>query len=106
MRVEQLYPLPADQIKEQLARYAGAELIWAQDEPANQGQWPFMVVNLLPLLDRQVRLISRPASASPATGVGKRATRPSWSTWSPRSSRADPRHLPARPSPRGRRAGR
>ena len=72
VRVEQLYPLPADQIKEQLARYAGAEVIWAQDEPANQGQWPFMVVNLLPLLDRQVRLISRPASASPATGVGKR----------------------------------
>ncbi|MCP3425932.1 multifunctional oxoglutarate decarboxylase/oxoglutarate dehydrogenase thiamine pyrophosphate-binding subunit/dihydrolipoyllysine-residue succinyltransferase subunit [Rothia sp. AR01] len=72
VRVEQLYPLPVAEIKEQLSRYSGAEVVWAQDEPANQGQWPFMAVNLLPLLDAEVRLVSRPASASPATGSGKR----------------------------------
>ncbi len=36
------------------------DIVWAQDEPANQGQWPFMAVNLLPLLDRRVRLASAP----------------------------------------------
>ena len=70
--VEQLYPLPEKEIKEQLALYSNAtDLVWAQDEPANQGQWPFMAVNLLPLLDRRVRLASRPAAASPAAGTGK-----------------------------------
>ncbi|WP_030014736.1 MULTISPECIES: multifunctional oxoglutarate decarboxylase/oxoglutarate dehydrogenase thiamine pyrophosphate-binding subunit/dihydrolipoyllysine-residue succinyltransferase subunit [Micrococcales] len=72
IRVEQLYPLPLDEIKEQLARYPEADIVWAQDEPANQGQWPYLAVSLLPLLDREVRLNSRPASASPATGTGKR----------------------------------
>ncbi|MDO5750152.1 MAG: multifunctional oxoglutarate decarboxylase/oxoglutarate dehydrogenase thiamine pyrophosphate-binding subunit/dihydrolipoyllysine-residue succinyltransferase subunit [Rothia sp. (in: high G+C Gram-positive bacteria)] len=70
--VEQLYPLPEAEIKEQLALYSNArDIVWAQDEPANQGQWPFMAVNLLPLLDRPVRLASRPAAASPAAGTGK-----------------------------------
>ena len=72
VRVEQLYPLPADEIKEQLARYPQARVIWAQDEPANQGAWPFMAVNLVPQLDRAVTLASRPASASPANGSAKR----------------------------------
>ena len=72
IRVEQLYPLPLDEIKEQLARYPEADVVWAQDEPANQGQWPYLSVSMLPLLDREVRLVSRPASASPATGTGKR----------------------------------
>ncbi len=70
--VEQLYPLPEQEIKEQLALYSNAtDVVWAQDEPANQGQWPFMAVNLLPLLDRRVRLASRSAAASPAAGTGK-----------------------------------
>ncbi|WP_129658276.1 multifunctional oxoglutarate decarboxylase/oxoglutarate dehydrogenase thiamine pyrophosphate-binding subunit/dihydrolipoyllysine-residue succinyltransferase subunit [Rothia uropygialis] len=72
VRVEQLYPLPLDEIKEQLSRYPNAEVVWAQDEPANQGQWPYLTTALLPLLDREIRLVSRPASASPATGTGKR----------------------------------
>lgn len=72
VRVEQLYPLPLEEIKKQLARYPEAEVVWAQDEPANQGQWPYLTTSLLPLVDREIRLISRPASASPATGTGKR----------------------------------
>ncbi len=37
VRVEQLYPLPADEIAAELAKYPNAEVVWAQDEPANQG---------------------------------------------------------------------
>ncbi|WP_246179867.1 multifunctional oxoglutarate decarboxylase/oxoglutarate dehydrogenase thiamine pyrophosphate-binding subunit/dihydrolipoyllysine-residue succinyltransferase subunit [Kocuria coralli] len=72
IRVEQLYPLPLEEIKSELARYPEANVLWAQDEPANQGPWPFMAVNLAPELNRRIRLISRPASASPANGSAKR----------------------------------
>ncbi len=40
IRVEQLYPLPTDDIKDVVQKYPNAELVWAQDEPANQGPWP------------------------------------------------------------------
>ncbi|MFC2303156.1 MAG: hypothetical protein ACFNLE_04965, partial [Rothia aeria] len=56
------------------AHYSAGVVVWAQDEPANQGQWPFMAMNLLPVIDRLVRLAARPASASPAAGTGKRHT--------------------------------
>ncbi|MBG0741573.1 multifunctional oxoglutarate decarboxylase/oxoglutarate dehydrogenase thiamine pyrophosphate-binding subunit/dihydrolipoyllysine-residue succinyltransferase subunit [Paeniglutamicibacter antarcticus] len=72
IRVEQLYPLPLAEISAELAKYPNADIVWAQDEPANQGPWPFMGLNLAPKLDRALRLISRPASASTATGSAKR----------------------------------
>jgi 2-oxoglutarate dehydrogenase E1 component len=72
VRVEQLYPLPAAEITAELAKYPNAEVVWAQDEPANQGPWPFMGLNLPEALGRQVRLVSRPASASTAAGSMKR----------------------------------
>lgn len=75
VRVEQLYPLPEADIKEQLAAFPNAEAVWVQDEPANQGQWPFMAVNLLPHIGYKMSLISRPAAASPAAGTGKRHQR-------------------------------
>ncbi|MFJ2507625.1 multifunctional oxoglutarate decarboxylase/oxoglutarate dehydrogenase thiamine pyrophosphate-binding subunit/dihydrolipoyllysine-residue succinyltransferase subunit [Arthrobacter citreus] len=72
IRVEQLYPLPYKEIQDAVAKYPNAELVWAQDEPANQGPWPFIGLNLPPELDRPLRLVSRPASASTATGSAKR----------------------------------
>ncbi|MFZ3453090.1 multifunctional oxoglutarate decarboxylase/oxoglutarate dehydrogenase thiamine pyrophosphate-binding subunit/dihydrolipoyllysine-residue succinyltransferase subunit [Arthrobacter sp. 7Tela_A1] len=72
IRVEQLYPLPVNEIKEAVAKYPNAEIVWAQDEPANQGPWPFIGLNLPQELDRPLRLASRPASASTATGSAKR----------------------------------
>ncbi|MFJ4026578.1 multifunctional oxoglutarate decarboxylase/oxoglutarate dehydrogenase thiamine pyrophosphate-binding subunit/dihydrolipoyllysine-residue succinyltransferase subunit [Paenarthrobacter sp. NPDC089989] len=72
IRVEQLYPLPKAEIEAELAKYPNADIVWAQDEPANQGPWPFMGLNLAPELDRKVRLVSRPASASTAAGSMKR----------------------------------
>jgi 2-oxoglutarate dehydrogenase E1 component len=70
VRVEQLAPLPAQEIVETLAAYpAQAELVWVQEEPANQGPWPFVALNLPAYLGgRQLACISRPPAASPAAG--------------------------------------
>jgi 2-oxoglutarate decarboxylase len=69
VRVEQLYPLPGAEIKAELDKYPGAELVWVQEEPANQGAWPFMALHLPAELEgRGLRLVSRKASASPAVG--------------------------------------
>src|SRR5699024_1225991 len=58
IRVEQLYPLPAEEIATELAKYTNAKVSWVQDEPSNQGPWPFILQNLLPKLDQPVELIS------------------------------------------------
>jgi 2-oxoglutarate dehydrogenase E1 component len=73
LRVEQLAPLPVAEILAELATYPDADLVWAQQEPANQGPWPHMALNLVEHLGgRRLLRASRPASASPATGSGKR----------------------------------
>jgi 2-oxoglutarate dehydrogenase E1 component len=72
VRVEQLYPTPVDEIKAAYAQYPNAELVWVQDEPANQGPWTYIGLFLPRYMDGQVaKLVSRPASASPATGSAK-----------------------------------
>ena len=69
VRVEQLYPLPADEIRAELDRYPDAEIVWVQEEPANQGAWPFMALNLPEHLGGRALLrVSRRAAASPAVG--------------------------------------
>jgi 2-oxoglutarate decarboxylase len=69
VRVEQLYPLPAGEIRDELARYPDAQIVWVQEEPANQGPWPFMALNLPEHLEgRPLLRASRRASASPAVG--------------------------------------
>ena len=46
--------------------------MYKRQEPENQGAWPFMALNLAPLLGgREIRVVSRVASASPATGLKK-----------------------------------
>ena len=72
VRVEQLYPLPVEEFRAALAQFPNADLVWAQDEPANQGPWPYMALNLYGQIDRRIRLVSRRAAASPSTGSGKR----------------------------------
>jgi 2-oxoglutarate dehydrogenase E1 component len=68
VRVEELYPLPVEAIQTELGKYPNAQVQWAQDEPENQGPWPFMLQYLLPQLDREVTVISRLAAASPSAG--------------------------------------
>jgi 2-oxoglutarate dehydrogenase E1 component len=73
VRLEQFYPLPTEQLQGVLARYPEAEVMWVQEEPENQGAWPFLALELAPQLDRELRVSSRAASASPATGSSKRS---------------------------------
>jgi multifunctional 2-oxoglutarate metabolism enzyme len=70
VRVEQLYPLPVEEIRAVLRTYAGAgDFAWVQEEPANQGAWSFIALNLLEHLDGvSLRRISRPSAAAPAVG--------------------------------------
>jgi 2-oxoglutarate dehydrogenase E1 component len=73
VRVEQLYPLPVDELRAALGRYPNAEdFAWVQEEPANQGAWSFIALNLLEHLEGvRLRRISRPAAAAPAVGSTK-----------------------------------
>lgn len=69
VRIEQLYPLPHQQINEVIARYASAKThIWAQEEPANMGAWRFIHQAWN---HSKLKLIARPESGSPATGSSK-----------------------------------
>ncbi|MFL6137004.1 MAG: multifunctional oxoglutarate decarboxylase/oxoglutarate dehydrogenase thiamine pyrophosphate-binding subunit/dihydrolipoyllysine-residue succinyltransferase subunit [Frankiaceae bacterium] len=70
VRVEQLYPLPVEEIAATVQRYPGAsDVAWVQEEPANMGAWTHVALNLpLHLGDRKLRRISRPAGASPSAG--------------------------------------
>ena len=71
VRLEQLYPLESSAIAEALAPFSGAELVWVQDEPANQGMWPYLALNLPTDLTGGVlpTLVSRPEAAAPAVGT-------------------------------------
>ncbi|GAA1900970.1 multifunctional oxoglutarate decarboxylase/oxoglutarate dehydrogenase thiamine pyrophosphate-binding subunit/dihydrolipoyllysine-residue succinyltransferase subunit [Streptomyces sodiiphilus] len=84
IRLERLYPLPSEEVQAEMAKYRGAgKFVWAQEEPANQGAWPFIALNLVDHLDLiigsepvpnadRLRRVSRPSSSSPAVGSAKR----------------------------------
>jgi 2-oxoglutarate dehydrogenase E1 component len=71
IRVEQLYPFPADELAAYFAAYGAAEdVVWVQEEPENNGAWRFVRPQIEALLegDRKLRYIGRPERASPAEG--------------------------------------
>jgi 2-oxoglutarate dehydrogenase E1 component len=76
VRLEQMYPFPAADVRDILARYPEtADVVWVQEEPRNMGGWRFVQEQLQPILEpsgRAVRYVGRAASASPATGSLKR----------------------------------
>ncbi|TFC03211.1 multifunctional oxoglutarate decarboxylase/oxoglutarate dehydrogenase thiamine pyrophosphate-binding subunit/dihydrolipoyllysine-residue succinyltransferase subunit [Cryobacterium adonitolivorans] len=72
VRLEQFYPLPGAELQQVAEQYPNAELAWVQDEPENQGAWPFFYLQTNKLGTRPIRLFSRAASASPAAGSAKR----------------------------------
>ena len=69
VRMEQLYPVPQKQLEAIRKKYKKAEWTWVQEEPANMGALSFLKMNLE---DFKMAYISRPASASPATGFAKK----------------------------------
>ncbi len=76
VRMEQLYPFPAEAVKAALSQYTEtAAIAWVQEEPRNMGAWTAISQCLQPLLDgskRTLRYVGRPESASPATGSLRR----------------------------------
>jgi 2-oxoglutarate dehydrogenase E1 component len=79
VRIEQLYPFPGEALLARLKRMTNlVELVWAQEEPQNQGYW----AHVEPRLERRLGeaglkptrpiYAGRPAAASPATGLAKR----------------------------------
>ncbi|MFI4859085.1 MAG: 2-oxoglutarate dehydrogenase E1 component [Phycisphaerales bacterium JB063] len=72
VRLEQLYPLPRKSLVDTLAAYpADTPLVWVQDEPKNQGAWPFFQQRFYQerfLGERSLSVACRRHSASPATG--------------------------------------
>ncbi|WP_448257877.1 multifunctional oxoglutarate decarboxylase/oxoglutarate dehydrogenase thiamine pyrophosphate-binding subunit/dihydrolipoyllysine-residue succinyltransferase subunit [Microbacterium aurum] len=72
VRLEQLYPAPIDELNAVIDLYPNAELVWVQDEPENQGAWPFIALEVVKHLHgRTIRRVSRAAAASTATGSPK-----------------------------------
>jgi len=72
VRVEQYYPMPVVELTRAIEGYPGAELVWVQDEPENQGAWPFISLTLAKhLANDRVRAVTRRASAAPSTGSAK-----------------------------------
>jgi len=71
LRLEQLYPFPANELRDLLAAYSSLhEIVWVQEEAQNMAGWTFIQPRLSAILPPgvQLRYAGRPASASPATG--------------------------------------
>lgn len=71
VRIEQLYPLPTEQMLTILKKYPNArELRWLQEEPENMGAWNFIEHNTWRVKEQgyDLRHVARVASGSPATG--------------------------------------
>ncbi len=74
IRLEQIYPFPIEELREALAPYGSSQplLVWAQEEPANNGAWPFLENHLRKLAKtltyKDLLYAGRPAASSPATG--------------------------------------
>ena len=70
IRIEQLYPVPDQEIREIIQRYPNLkEITWAQDEPQNQGAWRFIAYQIRMQSGIWLNYAGRPESASPATGI-------------------------------------
>ncbi len=69
VRLEQLYPLPVQQMREIIKKYNLAKThLWVQEEPLNMGAWRFIHHEFK---DVRLKLVARPQSGSPATGSSK-----------------------------------
>ncbi|HYD29616.1 MAG TPA: 2-oxoglutarate dehydrogenase E1 component [Azospirillaceae bacterium] len=81
LRVEQLYPWPADALAKELAMFPNADVVWCQEEPANMGYWFFVdrrlesVMSGIKMNATRPRYAGRPEAAAPATGFLRRHNR-------------------------------
>ncbi len=68
IRIEQLYPFPQTHLDALMKKYKNAKPIWVQEEPANMGAWNYILRHFT---EAGFELVSRKASASPASGFKK-----------------------------------
>ena len=72
IRIEQLFPLPSEQMKETIKKYKNADdLVWAQEEPRNMGAWSHLMMHFSDA--NKLRVASRRFYASPAAGSAVRS---------------------------------
>lgn len=72
VRVEQLFPLPEEKIKEVISKYKNADdLVWAQEEPRNMGAWSHLLMHFSEV--QKFRVASRRFYAAPAAGSAVRS---------------------------------
>ena len=81
VRIEQLYPLPEERMLEEVKKYPNLEdIVWAQEEPRNQGAWYYIAPHMFRLFappkpaKRPTKAylrepVARPSSAAPAAGL-------------------------------------
>jgi 2-oxoglutarate dehydrogenase E1 component len=78
VRLEQLYPFPANALSKEIQKYPKADVVWCQEEPANMGAWTFVAPRIEATLTQLGRsparplYAGRPEAASPATGLVNR----------------------------------
>ena len=73
VRLEQMYPFPAEDLEALLEGYPNAtDVVWLQEEPENMGAWPFVQRRLQAIIGKKQKLtyVARAESATPATGSG------------------------------------
>ncbi|EJU02343.1 dehydrogenase E1 and transketolase domain-containing protein 1 [Dacryopinax primogenitus] len=76
VRIEELAPFPFDAVKDVLSAYSNAELVWAQEEPKNQGAYPHVAPRIasilaeLPTGSKEMKYVGRKESPVPAVAVG------------------------------------
>jgi len=69
IRLEQIYPLPLERLREVIARYPNAtRYVWSQEEPANMGAWSYIMRNFKEV---ELLMVARPESGTPATGSAR-----------------------------------
>jgi len=73
VRIEQLFPLPVDQIMSIINKYETNDIVWAQEEPRNMGSWSHLLVHLD--IAKSFRVASRRFYGSPASGSPARFTK-------------------------------
>ncbi|MDC2992638.1 2-oxoglutarate dehydrogenase E1 component [Pelagibacteraceae bacterium] len=74
IRLEQIYPFPYENFRDELKHYTDAEIIWAQEEPKNMGAWGFVkgrlesVMQEAKVKQEKIFYVGRSPAASPAAG--------------------------------------
>ena len=74
IRLEQIYPFPYENFRDELKHYTDAEIIWAQEEPKNMGAWGFVkgrlesVMQEAKVKQKKIFYVGRSPAASPAAG--------------------------------------